>query len=140
MLTGYAVLFNTPSVGGVDGYPLCEVIDPDAFTESVTRGRSLKTGRPIFAVVNHGRRKNKLGDTKDGRLALWKTTRGVAFALDAALPADFVGVSFRMRIMKYRKDASLLARVLLADLWEVSLITRPYGVCYPATASTIQEC
>jgi phage head maturation protease len=136
MIEGYAVLFGVPSLGGCEpGRPHCEVIDPGAITNLE---RSSITGKPIFAVLNHASRGERIADTTSG-LLLTRDDKGIRFILDCPMPEGLTGASFRFYPLAWRQDTSLLVRVTSADLREISLITRPFRPAWPGTLATIRS-
>ncbi len=133
MICGYAILYGELSRPFRQRGFLYEKILPGAFSESVRSGRT-RSGEPIQARLNHRR---FLAST-EGRLKLAENDRGVSFELagDFRLPANFVGMSFSFRPLKWSRRGNLF---LLhgGDLREISICTR--NVAYPQTAETVKE-
>jgi phage head maturation protease len=133
MLSGYAVLWNVPSVAGVDGHPVCEVIAPGAFTRTIAQ--AMRGERNIKCLLNHKRR---LGSTRRRNLRLGTDDRGVTFELDGVpLPQPWEGCSFSFYPTKWRQEAALLYRLIEGVLFEISLCTEP--VHYPQTKETVHD-
>jgi hypothetical protein len=122
LIVGLAAPWEKPSLAGINYQPVCEVL---------TAG-CLKPRKVVYATVNHRRAKrHRLGSTKDGKLRLLWSDRGLFFELDTPLPADiFTGVSVGMRVLEYRREADLLFRVLSAELRHISLLTEPHRPAY----------
>ena len=138
MIVGLAVPYGRPSVPGVGrSFAACEVIEPFAFHRAVETGRSLRTGRPIFACWGHrrrGRKRWRLGSTTDGRLRLWEDARGVWFALDGIdLPAAFAGCSVQLEAIRWRHEAALLWRLLEGGIRHIAILESPDVPSYNET-------
>jgi|SRR5579871_3715091 len=140
MIQGLAVPYGVSSPGGIKGTMYCEIIGPGAFRRSVSAGKCLQTGKPIYACLNHSRKsQDRLGSTADGRLRLWETSEGLFFEVDAPLPKLVTGVSVSFKPRRWRKDTGLLYRLLEADLVHIAILTWPKRPAYPATAGSIRK-
>ena len=137
MIVGLAVPYSRPSIPGVArSFAACEIINTGAYRRAVETGRSLRTGRPIFACWGHrrrGRKRWRIGSTADGRLRLWHDERGVWFALDADLPREFTGVSVKLEAVRWRHEAALLWRLLEGGIRHIAILESPDVPSYGET-------
>ena len=141
---GLAAVYNSYSVAGPRNAR--EVIRPGAFTES------LRSGRDIFAFVNHNR-SQLLGRTGNGTLRLQDAADGLHYEIDlpdtsyardlAALleRGDAVGASFGMKLGRgdavWTSDKSGPVReIRRAQLFEVSPMLE--AGAYPAATSELR--
>lgn len=140
LLRGLAIPYGTPSIGGVDGDPLNEIVRPGAFAAAVVAGTT-RSGEPIYATWDHSRKRaDRIGDTRDGRLRLHERADGVWFTLAGVRrPQNLTGVSVTLRPIRWRRGRGLLKELLEADLVHVALLRKPHGPAYPGTLATIEE-
>lgn len=135
ILRGYAVVWNSPSVG----LPFVERFCPGAFA------RSLSSGTDIVALTAHDGFR-LLGRTSDGSLRLEEDDKGLAFACnhpetpsgqDVALAVaqgllTGVSMTFEAKAESWRPGERDITE---ADLLEISFTDRPH---YPATTVHVE--
>lgn len=130
-LEGFAVLYDSPTAYGVDGWAMTEVIAPGALDDFLTSGRA------VFCCVNHSER-HRVG----GKVTLTKDRRGVRFRVeDARLMPGLTGVSPMFTVLAHRKDyRRSRAVVTRADLEHIAFCIVPQRPWYPALdARTVKE-
>lgn len=139
--SGYAALFNTPSVG----LPFTEVIAPGAFKRTLSRAAA---GSKVIAFLFGHDESRALATTASGRLLLQEDERGlrVEAKLDPADPdaagviskltheAAAMGMSFGFNTVKGMDEWSGDKRTIReVNLFEVSVLSAGQTPAYPAT-------
>jgi hypothetical protein len=138
-IAGLAAPYGVFSGRLVGEPPLLEVIQSGAFAHAIKSGRSLRTGKPIFACWGHkrlGRPMNRwhIADTQTGNLHLWDTPEGVFFEIDGVrLPLDFSGVSVKLEPIRRIRESMMARRVVEAGLQHVALLVWPEQAAYEET-------
>jgi hypothetical protein len=137
MIRGLCVPYEKPSRPGVGKLEFaCEVVSRYAFRQSVESGKSIKTGRPIFACWGHkrnGHKRWKIASTAD-RLRLWEQEDGVHFEIEGVkLPLTFTGVSIKLEALSWCRPADLLWRLKTGGIRHLAILTAPDTPAYGET-------
>lgn len=141
-ITGYAALFNTPSVD-MGGWK--EVVSPSAFT------RTLRENPDVFCFFSHDNSK-VLGRTKSGTLTLETDQTGLKYscnlpnttiANDLAVSierGDITGCSFGFVTIvdswTMASDGTEIRTLLDVDLYEITITSEP---AYPDTTIALRS-
>lgn len=137
MICGLCIPYEQASRAGVGSLDFaCEVISRYAFRESIQSGKSIKTGRPIFACFGHrrdGRKRWRIADTTN-RLRVWEEEDGVHFEIDGMkLPLNFTGVSIKLEALSWRKEADMLWRLKTGGIRHIAILSYPDRPAYDCT-------
>lgn len=156
-LRGISPPWNSMSVNlGSEEQPIYEQFDPGAFDHIVGRHRNDPRGSvDVLGLFNHDENQ-VLSRTTSGTLQLEKADRGLAYSMD--LPettlardlavlvrrGDIAGSSFAFSIRggdagqswERRADGAMIRTVKAADLYDVSVVTRP---AYPASTAALRS-